>query len=116
VSIALYMDEHVPAAITAGLRSRGVDVLTVQEDGRSGFDDLDLLERAAVLGRVMFFQDTDLLRLAAAKQRSGEAFVGVIYSHQASMSVGDCIDELQLIVEACALEELANLVQYLPLR
>jgi len=25
---ALYMDHHVPRAITAGLRSRGVDVLT----------------------------------------------------------------------------------------
>lgn len=32
------------------------------------------------------------------------------------MSVGDCIDELQLLVEACTAEELANLVQYLPLR
>lgn len=26
--IALYMDEHVPRAITIGLRLRGIDVLT----------------------------------------------------------------------------------------
>ncbi len=33
--IPVYMDEHVPKAITIGLRMRGIDVLTVQEDGLS---------------------------------------------------------------------------------
>ena len=32
VSLKLYMDEHVPTAITEGLRQRGIDVFTVQED------------------------------------------------------------------------------------
>ncbi len=31
--IALYMDHHVPRAITLGLRLREVDVLTAYEDG-----------------------------------------------------------------------------------
>lgn len=115
MSVPLYMDEHVPAAIAKGLRDRGIEVLTVQEDGRSACDDLILLDRAAELGRVMFSQDADLLRLAAAKQRAGEPFAGVIYCHQGSMSVGDCIDQLQLVLEACTGEELANFVQYLPL-
>ena len=29
----LYMDVHIPAAITEGLRRRGIDVLTSQDDG-----------------------------------------------------------------------------------
>jgi hypothetical protein len=29
MSLAFYMDEHVPRSITAGLRLRNVDVLTV---------------------------------------------------------------------------------------
>ena len=33
MSIALYMDAHVPRAITIGLRLLHVDVLTAQEDG-----------------------------------------------------------------------------------
>jgi len=33
VSVGLYMDVHVPAAITRGLLLRGVDVLTAQIDG-----------------------------------------------------------------------------------
>jgi hypothetical protein len=33
------MDEHVPKAITNGLRLRSINVLTVQEDGRTGIAD-----------------------------------------------------------------------------
>jgi len=33
VSVKLYMDVHVRRAITVGLRLRGVDALTAQEDG-----------------------------------------------------------------------------------
>lgn len=36
MAIALYMDENVPRQILLGLRLRGVDVLSVQEDKRSG--------------------------------------------------------------------------------
>jgi len=35
MAVALYMDQHVPRAIAAGLRLRGVDVLTAYEDGAS---------------------------------------------------------------------------------
>ena len=37
MSVALYMDVHVPLPITSALRLRGVDVLTAQEDGASRF-------------------------------------------------------------------------------
>jgi hypothetical protein len=49
LSLSFYMDEHVPGAITAGLRTRHV-VLTAQEDGRTGATDGELLDRATVLG------------------------------------------------------------------
>jgi hypothetical protein len=39
MSIAFYMDHHVPRAITVGLRLRGVDVLTAYEDGQSELAD-----------------------------------------------------------------------------
>ena len=32
MAIALYMDAHIPRAITIGLRLSGVDVITSQED------------------------------------------------------------------------------------
>jgi uncharacterized protein DUF5615 len=41
--IKFYLDENVPAALSRGLRRRGVDVLTTLEAGRSGLpDDLQL--------------------------------------------------------------------------
>ncbi|MBI4454815.1 MAG: DUF5615 family PIN-like protein [Acidobacteria bacterium] len=50
MSARLYMDVHVRWAITDGLRRRGIDVLTVQEDGAQQLDDPALLDRAMELG------------------------------------------------------------------
>jgi len=53
LSVALYMDVHVRAEVTDGLRARGVDVLTAQEDGTAELDDPELLDHATALGRVL---------------------------------------------------------------
>ncbi len=37
--IRFYMDQHVPRAVTLGLRRRGVDVLTTQEAAMIEADD-----------------------------------------------------------------------------
>jgi hypothetical protein len=63
--IKLYMDQHVPRAITVGLRLREVDLLTAFEDGAHGLSDPALLDRVSRLGRVLFSQDDDLLVEAA---------------------------------------------------
>lgn len=81
MTVALYMDEHVHRAITVGLRLRGVDVLTVQEDGRRNTPDPILIDRAAELGRVPFSQDDDMLVEATRRQRAGVPFAGVVYAH-----------------------------------
>lgn len=49
MSLALYMDENVHGAIINGLRQRNVDVLSVQEDNRSGISDPEVLDRATEL-------------------------------------------------------------------
>ncbi|MBS0267038.1 MAG: DUF5615 family PIN-like protein, partial [Planctomycetes bacterium] len=46
MTLALYMDQHVQAAITEGLRRRGIDVLTAHEDGFDRHSDAAILERA----------------------------------------------------------------------
>ena len=57
--IRFYMDEHVPAAVTQGLRRRGVDVLTVQGAGSCSAADEEQLAFALTQGRVIFTQDAD---------------------------------------------------------
>ena len=115
MSIKLYMDVHVRRAITVGLRLRRVDVLTAQEDGAQRLPDAELLDRATDLGHVLFSQDHDLLREARKRQRDGRAFSGVIYAHQLRITVGQCIRDMELLTKACEPEDLANLVEYLPL-
>ena len=115
MSIKLYMDVHVRRAVTDGLRLREVDVLTAQEDGTAELEDPALLDRATELGRVLFSQDDDLLREANKRQQRGEMFTGVIYAHQLNITVGRCIDDLELIAKATELDEWLNNAVYLPL-
>ena len=105
MSVKLYMDVHVRRAVTNGLRLRGVDVLTAQEDGARELGDPALLDRATALGRILFTQDDDLLREAAKRMHSREAFAGVIYAHQLNIAVGQCVDELELIAKATEPDE-----------
>lgn len=111
----LYMDVHVPFAITAGLRLRGVDVLTAQEDGAAELDDDVMLDRVSALGRVIFTRDVDFLAHARERQTSGVTFSGVIYGHQLKVSIGKCVADLELITKAYEPEDMMDRVEYLPL-
>ena len=115
MSVRLYTDVHVPFAITAELKIRRVDVLTAQIDNATRLDDSPLLERATELGRILFSQDKDLLKVATQRQRTSIAFAGVIYAHQLRVSIGRCVEDLELIAKATDLEEWRNRVEFLPL-
>ena len=110
------MDVHVRRAVTDGLRLRGIDVLTAQEDGAGELRDPQLLNRATALGRILFSQDDALLREARQRQQSGEFFAGVVYAHQLNISIGQCIDDLELIAQLTEPEEWMNRLTYLPLK
>ncbi|HXJ56126.1 MAG TPA: DUF5615 family PIN-like protein [Verrucomicrobiae bacterium] len=84
MSLGLYMDVHVPLAITRGLRRRGVDVLTAQQDGTTRLLDPELLDRAAALGRMLFSQDEDLIAEAVHRQRNGKPFATVVYARNST--------------------------------
>ncbi len=115
MSVPLYMDHNVPAAITNGLRVRGVDVPTALEDGHAMVPDPVLLDRATTLGRVLFTRDDDLIVEAVRRQQVGQPFGGVIYAHQLRIPIDIAIRDLELIAKAAEPEELANALQYLPL-
>ncbi len=115
MSLAFYMDHHVPSAVTKGLRQRGLDVLTAYEDGHFEIEDERLLERATELGRVLYTHDDDFLRISDAWQNAGRSFRGVVYAHQENVSVGKAIDDLELIAKTSEPEHVRNEVQYIPL-
>jgi len=113
--LAFYVDHHVPRAITLGLRLRGVDVLTAYEDGASELEDAAVLDRASELARVLFTRDDDLLAEDAKRQREGIPFYGIVYAHQLRVSIGRCVQDLELMAKAGEPAELLNGVIFLPL-
>ena len=112
--IPLFMDQHVPRAITVGLRVRGLDVLTAYEDNASGWADSAILDRATALGRIVFTQDDDFLVEANRRLNNGISFGGIVYAHQLHVSIGTCVIQLELIAKVAEPHEIANSVFFLP--
>ena len=115
MSVALYMDVHVPKAITVGLRLRDVDVLTAQEDGTTTFSDTELLDRSSGLQRPIFTFDSDFLIEASNRQARGIEFAGVIYARPLRVSASECISNLEILAKAGTQEDFVNRVFFLPL-
>ena len=115
MSISLYMDVHIPAAITEALRLRGVDVITAQEDKAAEVSDAALLDRATEHKRVLFTFDDDLLAEARQRQMQHIRFVGLIYAHSQHVTVGGCVRDLELLAKASEPQDFENQVLFLPL-
>jgi predicted nuclease of predicted toxin-antitoxin system len=108
VKISFYTDEHVSRAVVKGLRQRGVDVLTVPEAGLMGGTDEEHLARAAGEGRVIFTQDDDFLRLAAA----GARHAGIVYARQQT-PIGEIVRGLMLLYQLLDAEEMWGHIEFL---
>ncbi len=106
--IRCYTDEHVSKAVIRGLRERGIDVLSVPEANMLGASDEEHMAFALAEGRMLFTQDADFLRLAAA----GHKHAGIAYARQGT-SVGDIIQGLMLIVQVLEAEEMNGKIEYL---
>lgn len=113
MSLSLYMDHHVPNAISKELRKRGLDVLTAYEDNAHQLQDPELLDRATKLGRVLFTQDTDFLAEAKRRQQAGSYFLGILFGPQ-SLGIGTSIHFLELVAKAGVAGDLENKVAYIP--
>jgi hypothetical protein len=106
--IRYYTDEHVAYAVIRGLRQRGIDVLSVPEASMMGVSDEMYLSFAYAQGRVLFTQDADFLRLAAA----GASHVGIVYAPQYT-SLGDIIRGLLLIHQVLDAEDMVGKLEYI---
>ncbi len=116
MSVPLYLDHHVPEGVRDGLRDRGVDVVTAYADARADAEDEAVLERATQLGRLLYSQDKDFLRIASQWMKDGREFAGLAYAHQLSITIGEAVHDLELIAKACDPSDVSNRVQFLPFR
>ena len=116
MAISLYMDVHIPQAITDQLRRRGVDVLTAFDDEAQKLPDVQLLLRVTQLNRVLFTQDIRFRVLAETWQVEGKQFSGLIFGHQLGGTIGQFVRDLELIAKASEPDEWMNTVEYIPFR
>lgn len=116
MGVALYMDVHVPGPITQQLRQRGVDVLTAQDDEQDRASDTELLERATAIGRVVFTHDVRFRVLAENWQGHGRQFAGLIFGPQLGGTIGQYVEDLELIATASEPHEWRSVVQFLPFK
>jgi predicted nuclease of predicted toxin-antitoxin system len=109
LGLRLYVDECVDARITAGLRRRGIDVVTAAEVQLLGAVDAEHLSRATSLGRVLVSADTDFLQLCASDTSSP----GLIFIVPES-PVGPVVRAIDLIATALEPEEMTNRIEWVP--
>jgi uncharacterized protein DUF5615 len=106
--ISFYLDEHIHRAVNDGLRRRGIDVLTVQEAGKSGLSDREQLGFALSERRVMVTMDSDFLLLAS----EGVQHAGIAYVNP-QRSIGELIGSLMLVYDVLTSADMTNQVEYL---
>jgi predicted nuclease of predicted toxin-antitoxin system len=115
--LRLLIDEDVHGDIVAGLRRRqpALDVVRVQDVGLAHTPDPVILEWAAQQGRVVVSVDKKTLavdawdRVARGLPMPGVAILRIL------LSIGQAIQELELIALAGNPEDLRDQVVYLPL-
>ena len=76
LDLPLLTDENIGTDVVAGLRDRGYDVRTVDDESLLGHADDVVLERATALGRVAITHD---LAFGRTSIRAGHPFVGIVY-------------------------------------
>ena len=78
-------------------------------------DDGPLLNRATELGRILVTQDEDLLREGARLLSGHEAFSGIVYAHQLRVTIGQRVEDLDLIAKATTRDEWRGRIEYPPI-
>jgi predicted nuclease of predicted toxin-antitoxin system len=106
--IKFYLDESVNVAVAAGLKRRGVYVITARDSGVLGLTDIEQLTYATKNGFVIVTHDDDFLSIASRKNHAG-----IVYVHQQKYSIGDLIRHLKLLWDIVNAEEMKNHIEFL---
>jgi hypothetical protein len=107
--IRFLLDEHIPAAVAAGLRQKNIEVATVQELGRGGLSDSDQLDFALDDGWVLITFDSDFLSIA----RESIEHAGIVWSSERKYSIGQLVRALALIHAVLDMEAMKGHVEFL---
>lgn len=107
--IRFFCDEHIPVAVSTGLKQRGMDILTMHDAGRSGIADVAQLQFASEHQLVLVTFDADFLNIA----QSGTEHAGIVWCPATKYSIGQLIRCLLLVGTVLSPDEMRNHIEYL---
>jgi predicted nuclease of predicted toxin-antitoxin system len=111
--LKIYTDENVDVRVAEGLRRRGVEAVSVYDEGKVGLSDEAQLVHANTLGAVIFTHDADLIEIATETNRLGDDHCGVIFVEMHLLRLGECIRRLALYADVVTVEEMINRIEFL---
>jgi hypothetical protein len=110
--ISLYLDEHVQFALREALKARGVNILTTQEAGNIGKDDIDQLIFASENNRVFFsYNRRHFAKLHYEWMTRKKPHGGIILSDQ--LPVGIVLRRLMKLYFSLTSDDMKNRLEYL---
>ncbi len=106
MSITIQADEHIKKAISDGIKRRGVELYTVEEEKIKGESDEDLLQFAEKENRVILTNDSDFLEV--------DLHPGILYITSQYAPIGDVVREVVRHVDQYTKEEFQDTIFYIP--
>lgn len=115
MQISLYIDEDAMSrALLRGLRSRGIDVTTVLDEGRVGDNDRAQLEYAWQTKRVLYsFNVSDFCRLHKEYLTEGRPHAGIVVVYRQRYSVGEQLRLLLRLADMTSAMDMRNTLLFL---
>ena len=95
------------------LGGRGLDASSARDTGNLGLTDEEQLIYASKEKAAIFTHDTDFLRIAAKWMEEGKTHHGIIYCHQNSYPIGECLRKLRVLTSVLSAEEMINHIEFL---
>ena len=107
--VSIQCDEHVKRSVIEGLRARGVDVHTAEEENIKGVPDAYLLDHCIRKKRVLLTNDSDFLDII-----EGRVHPGIIFITSQFAPVGDIIRAVIILVDTMPATQFENSRLFVP--
>ena len=99
--------------IIEALKKRGIEAWSARDVGNLGLKDEEQLEYACREKACLFITDDDFLRIAQKWSYQGKEHQGIIYVHPLKLSIGECVNNIELLANVLEIHEMKNHIEYL---
>jgi len=110
--LRFYMDESVELAVSEQLAASGMDVVSAHSLGVLGISDIEHLQKALAMTRVLCTYDDDFLRLA----KDGYTHAGIAYFPSKNASIGAWVKSLRELQTRYTSDNVNGQVIFLPIK